>query len=61
VAQQRQRRRLGLDAFGDKLQIERVCERDDRPHDREIARIGTQFTDEPLVDLESVDRQRLQV
>jgi len=52
---------LGFDAFGHQLQAERFGERDDRSHDREITWIGTEFTDEALVDLEGVHRQRLQV
>ena len=61
MAQQRQRGGLGLNSLGNQLQAERLRQRDDRPHDREIAGIGAEVADEPPVDLECVDGKRLQV
>src|SRR5262249_22259180 len=45
----------------DQLQAERFGKADDRPNDGQVAGVGTQVAYEPGVDLEHVDRQRLQV
>jgi len=61
VPQQCQSGSLGLDSLGNQLQTERLRQRDDRPYDCEVARIRAEVANEPLVDLECVDGERLQV
>ena len=51
----------GLHPFGDDGHSEPVGELDDRAHDRVPVRIGGQLGDERLVDLDRVDRERVEV
>src|SRR4051812_1779594 len=50
-----------LDALGRHRQAERVTQSHDRGDDRGVVGIVTEAVDEGAVDLEGVDRQRLQV
>src|SRR5512146_2562404 len=53
--------RIGLDAFGEHLEVEAVGERDDRFRDREASRVGRDLPHEREVDLQAVDREALEV
>ncbi|GCC44573.1 hypothetical protein chiPu_0028521, partial [Chiloscyllium punctatum] len=52
---------LGLDAFGDDRHFKAVAEIDHRAHDRGRLRIAAEIDDEGAVDLDLVERKRLQI
>src|SRR6185312_10429209 len=52
---------LGLDALGDGVQPETAGDPDDGAHDRRIVRVGCHVANEGAVDLQSIDRQMLQI
>src|ERR1043166_936012 len=49
--------RAGLYALGDDPQLERMCERDDRRHDRPVFRAFVDILDKSTVDLDGAHRQ----
>src|SRR5262245_53850810 len=51
---------LGLDAFGDHLELEAVRQADDRERDHRVLRVGGDVAHERVVDLERVDREALE-
>src|SRR6185369_5529268 len=64
VASERpQRLELGrrLESLGDRRQLERVCEPDDRLDDAGVLRLAAEPADERAVDLQRLDREALEV
>src|SRR5450755_539230 len=52
---------LGFDALGDNRHPEAVAKADHGPHDRRRLRIASEIHDEGTVDLDLVERKRLQI
>src|SRR3569833_1286816 len=61
VAAQELELRLGLDAFGDAAQAQRVGQRDDRVRDCLVVGVLLQAVHEASVDLDALDRQSRKV
>src|ERR1700733_3333323 len=53
--------RLQLDAFGDRVEAERLAERDDRPRQLRAVFGARQAADEGAIDLEDVNRKTMQI
>ena len=49
--------RGSFDALGDAVEVEQTCQADDRGRELAIGVVGVDAVDEPLVDLQDVDRQ----
>ena len=50
-----------LDAFGDRLEAQVVCQADDGGNDGSVVAFGTERADERSIDLDDVDRELPQV